>query len=80
MNLKQKNAIAAATQDLLTHHLNSFGDFPVPMSVGADPLQPSMPMDRAWAGAIFCEFLLDLGVNTLLSVAMHGLVKGRPKC
>jgi len=26
MNLKQKNAIAAATQDVLTHHLNCFGD------------------------------------------------------
>jgi hypothetical protein len=26
MNPKQKNAIAAATQDVLTHHLNSFGD------------------------------------------------------
>jgi hypothetical protein len=26
MNLKQKNAIVAATQDVLTHHLNSFGD------------------------------------------------------
>ena len=26
MNLKQKNASAAATQGVLTHHLNSFGD------------------------------------------------------
>ena len=26
MNLEQKNGVAAATQDVLTHHLNCFGD------------------------------------------------------
>jgi hypothetical protein len=26
MNLEQKNGVTAATRDVLTHHLNSFGD------------------------------------------------------
>jgi hypothetical protein len=26
MNLEEKNGVATTTQDILTHHLNSFGD------------------------------------------------------
>ena len=29
MNLEQKNGVAATTQDVLTHHLNSFGDIDI---------------------------------------------------
>ena len=32
MNLEQKNAVTAATQDVLTHHLSSFGNLTATMA------------------------------------------------
>jgi hypothetical protein len=44
MNLKQKNAIAAATQDVLTLHLNSFGDIAGTMADYTAESSPSSKM------------------------------------